>query len=37
MTDVEPSAVVAARPHARRSHQRRHVDLQRVASALCLN
>jgi len=35
MTAVEWSALVAARPHARLNHRRRHVDLQRVASALC--
>jgi hypothetical protein len=36
MTSVERSALVVPLPHARLNHRRRHVDLQRVASALCL-
>jgi hypothetical protein len=36
MTSVERSALVVPFPHARLNHRRRHVDLQRVASALCL-
>jgi hypothetical protein len=35
MTPAEPTSMVAARLRVRLNHRRRHVDLQRVASALC--